>query len=153
MERLPDEQLNLAESVADFIRTSNWLNERDMRTLAQFRNAYVCCDSRIGAYKCYVGIHFSPQSGRRPIYVDTCLQHEANELITKHNVNTVGCCCGHGYKEAYIQVSPHSVQKMHELGYEQLPEDEYGQGKWCFKPKTYFLEPVSDSYKLPEEKP
>ena len=37
---------------------------------------------------------------------------------------------------------------MHELGYEQLPEQEDGQGKWCFKPKTYLLQPVSNSYKF-----
>jgi hypothetical protein len=145
---MKDEQLNLAETVTEFIRSSDWLNTRDIRTLAQFRDAAVCVDSPIGEYRCQVEIRFSPQSGREPICVDTCLQHEIHELIFKHNVNTIGCCCGHGMKQAYIQVSPQSVQKMHDLGYEQLPEKEDGQGKWCFKPKTYFLKPVSDSYKF-----
>lgn len=144
---MKNEQLNLAETVTDFIRSSNWLNTRDQRTLAQLRDTAVCVDSPIGEYRCQVEIHFSPQSGRKPICVDTCLQHEIHELIFKHNVNTIGCCCGHGRKQAYIQVSPQSVQKMHELGYEPLPEED-GQGKWCFKPKTYFLEPVSNSYKF-----
>jgi hypothetical protein len=40
---------------------------------------------------------------------------------------------------------------MHDLGYEPLPERKDGQGKWCFKPKTYFIEPVSNSYKLPRD--
>ena len=145
-----NEQLNLAETITEFIRSSDWLNTRDERTLAQLRDAAVCVDSPIGEYRCYVEIRFSPQSGREPIFVDTCLQHEIHELIVKHNVNTIGCCCGHGRKEAYIQVSPYSVQKMHELGYEPLPEKEDGQGKWCFKPKTYFLEPVNRTYKFPK---
>ncbi len=147
---MKDEQLNLAETITDFIRSSNWLNTRDKRTLAQLRDAAVCVDSPIGEYRCYVKIYFSPQSQKNPIAVDTCLQHEIHELIFKHNVTTIGCCCGHGRKEAYIQVSPQSVQKMHELGYEPLPESEDGQGKWCFKPKTYFLEPVNRAYKFPE---
>lgn len=29
-------------------------------------------------------------------------------------------------------------------------EEADGQGKWCFKPKTYFLEPVNRTYKFPE---
>lgn len=147
---MTNEQLNLAETVTDFIRSSNWLNTRDQRTLAQLRDTAVCVDSPIGEYRCQVEIMFSQQSGREPICVDTCLQYEIHELIFKHNVNTIGCCCGHGRKQAYIQVSPQSVQKMHELGYVQLSEKEDGQGKWCFKPKTYFLEPVSNSYKFPE---
>lgn len=139
-----NEQLNIAETVTDFLRNSKWLNTRDKRTLAQFRDAVVCVDSPIGEYRCQVKIYFSPQSGREPICVDTCLQHEIHELIYKHNVNTIGSCCGHGRKQAFIQVSPLSVPKMHELGYEALPEivDKEGNiiGSWCFKPKTYLLD-------------
>lgn len=145
---MTNEQLYLAESVTDYINQSEYLSGRDMRTLAQLRENYVCADSPIGEYRCQVEIRFSSQSERRPICVDTCLQHEIYDLIIKHNVNTIGSCCGHGRKQAYIQVSPQSVQKMHELGYEPLPEREDGQGKWCFKPKTYFYEPVSVSYKF-----
>lgn len=145
---MTNEQLYLAETITDYINSQKWLSVRDMRTLAQFRDNYVCADSPIGEYRCQVEIMFSPQSGREPICVDTCLQHEIHELIYKHNVHTIGCCCGHGRRQAYIQVSPQSVQKMHDLGYEPLPEEADGQGKWCFKPKTFFLEPVSNSYKL-----
>jgi hypothetical protein len=148
---MTNEQLYLAEAVMDFINQNEYLSGRDMRTLAQLRDNYVCADSPIGEYKCQVEIRFSAQSERKPICVDTCLQHEIHELIFKHNVNTIGCCCGHGRKQAYIQVSPQSVQKMHDLGYEPLPERKDGQGKWCFKPKTYFIEPVSNSYKLPRD--
>lgn len=147
---MTNEQLYLAEAVMDFINQNEYLSGRDMRTLAQLRDNYVCADSPIGEYKCQVEIRFSAQSERKPFCVDTCLQPEIHELIFKHNVNTIGCCCGHGRKQAYIQVSPQSVQKMHDLGYEPLPESEDGQGKWCFKPKTYFLEPVNRTYKFPE---
>lgn len=136
-----NEQLIIAETITDYIRSADWLNERDLRTLAQLRDSTVCVDSPIGGYRCYVKIVESRGPGYEPtiICVDTCLQHEIYELRHTYNVNTIGCCCGHGRKQAYIQVSPHSVQKMHELGYDPLPEQENGQGKWCFKPKTYFL--------------
>ena len=143
-----NEQLYLAETISDYINGQKWLSMRDKRTLAYLRNDAVCVDSPIGEYRCQVEIRFSSQSERKPICVDTCLQPEIHELIFKHNVNTIGCCCGHGRKQAYIQVSPLSVQKMHDLGYEPLPEREDGQGKWCFRPKTYFIEPVSTSYKF-----
>ncbi|MBP5461208.1 MAG: hypothetical protein J6Y20_03690 [Lachnospiraceae bacterium] len=147
---MTNEQLYLAEKVTDYIRENDYLSGRDMRTLAQLRESAVCTDSPIGGYKCYVEIVESRGPGHEPtvICVDTCLQHEIYELRKIHNVNTIGCCCGHGRKQAYIQVSPQFVQKMHELGYEQLPEQEDGQGKWCFKPKTFFLQPVSNSYKF-----
>ena len=146
-----NEQLNIAETITDYINSQKWLSARDMRTLSQLRNDAVCVDSPIGEYRCQVEIIFSPQSERKPICVDTCLQHEIHELIFKHNVNTIGCCCGHGRKQAYIQVSPQSVQKMHGLGYEPLPEEADGKGKWCFKPKTYFLEPVKTNMRGEEE--
>lgn len=149
-----NEQLFLAETITDYIRTQDFLNERDMRTLAHLRNDAVCVDSPIGEYRCYVEIHHSPQSGIDSLCVDTCLQHEICELW-KRGVTTIGCCCGHGRKQAYVQVTPQSVQKMHELGYEPLQETEDGQGKWCFKPKTYLPFPpkytklVSNPYTFP----
>ncbi|MBR4472493.1 MAG: hypothetical protein IKS55_02540 [Oscillospiraceae bacterium] len=146
---MDNEKLFLAEAVTDFIRESNWLNGRDIRTLAQLRDSVVCKNSQIGEFKCYVELIESRGPGYDPkiICVDTCLQHEIFEL-RRIGINTIGCCCGHGRKEAYIQVSPQSVKKMHELGYEQLPEHDDGQGKWCFKPKTYLLEPVRKTYKF-----
>lgn len=148
---MTNEQLYLAKTITNYINSQKWLSKRDMRTLAHLRNDAVCVDSPIGEYKCQVKIMFSPQSERESICVDTCLQHEIHELIFKHNVHTIGCCCGHGKKQAYIQVSSQFVQKMHELGYELLPKETDEQGKWCFKPKTYFLESISNSCKLAEE--
>jgi hypothetical protein len=148
--KMCDEQLMMAETITDFIKASDWLHERDKRTLAQLRQSAVCNDSPIGEYRCYVEILSSQQSERKPICVDTCLQDEIYELNRKYGISTIGCCCGHGVKEAYIQVLPQYVQKMHELGYKQLSVKEDGQGKWCFKPKTYFLEPVNNAYKLEE---
>ena len=135
---MTNEQLYLAKAVTDFIAEATWLNTRDIRTLAQLRESKVCKDSPIGEYKCYTKICFSPQSGRDPIAVDTCLQPEIHNLIY-NGVRTIGCCCGHAQKTPYIQVSPESVQKMHNLGYEELKAQDDGQGKWCFKPKTFFL--------------
>ena len=140
---MTNEQLYLAESVADFIREADWLNTRDKRTLAQFREKMVCLDSPIGDYKCAVEIKYTPQSGIESICCDTCLKDEIYDLNRKQGITTIGSCCGHGEKQAYIQVAPQYVQKMHELGYEALPETEDGQGQWCFKPNTYFLEPVN----------
>ena len=45
---MTNEQLYLAESVTDYIRENDYLNERDMRTLAQLRDSVVCVDSPIG---------------------------------------------------------------------------------------------------------
>ena len=100
-----NEQLYLAEVVTDYINQNEYLSRHDMRTLAQLRDNYVCADSPIGEYRCQVEIRFSAQSERKSFSVDTCLQHEIHELIFKHKVNTIGCCCGHGRKQAYIQVS------------------------------------------------
>lgn len=136
---MTNEQLYLAETVTDYLSSQDWLNTFDKQTLAWIRFDSVCKDSPIGEYKCYTEIKFSQQSGINPICVDTCLQPEIYELIRKHGVKTIGCCCGHGVMQGYIQVAPEYVQKMHELGYEQLPEKSDGQGKWCFKPKTYLF--------------
>ena len=145
---MENEKLYLAETITDYIRDQcSWMTDRDMRTLGHLRRDVVCVNSPIGEYQCYAKIRFSAQSELNPICVDTCLQHEIHELFYC-GVNTIGCCCGHGVKQAYIQVSPQSVKKMHELGYTQLEEDEHGNGKWCFRPKTYFPEPINTDYKL-----
>lgn len=134
---MTNEQLFLAEAVADFLKNSDYLTERDMRTVSTLRHEYVCKDSPIGEYKCYVEIKFTPQSGAKDIYVDTCLQDEVYALIKKRGIRTLGCCCGHGIKTPYIQVDEHDVEDMLMMGYKPLPTDENGNGKWCFKPKTF----------------
>ena len=142
------EQVLIAEIITDYIASCQWLSIRDKETLAHFRNDYCCINSAIGEHRCAVRIERSPQSGLKPIVCDTCLQPEIYDLNIKKGIVTIGSCCGHGDKQGFIQVMPKYVKKMHELGYEQLPEADDGQGKWCFKPKTFLYEPVSDSYKF-----
>jgi len=87
-----------------------------------------CKDIIIGSYDCYEETNYN-------FSVDSCLVKEINFLNNK-GINTIGCCCGHGRNHGYIQVIPSHVCNMKNLGYEQLPIDEKGNGKWCFKPKT-----------------
>ncbi len=130
--------LVVAETVTDYIATKN-LTEQEKRVLAEYRRETVCAHSKNGEYSCYVPIRFSSQSEYDEIDVDTCLQDEVYTLLRKRGIQTVGCCCGHGRKQGYIQVVESDVEDMLMLGYEQLPVDENGNGKWCFKPKTYFI--------------
>ncbi len=137
IDRLPNELLLLAEMITDYLNEkSDFLTRAHIAGILHLKHDLVCKKSPIGDHKCYADIRFSEQSGIKPICVDTCLQPEIYELIRKHNVHTIGCCCGHGKEDGYIQVAPEYVQKMHELGYEPYPEKEDGQGKWCFYPKT-----------------
>ena len=126
----------LAEAITDYTREQPWLNGFDMWTLASLRYDNCCQYSPIGEYRCYQKIHVDDGYIGDIIAVDVCLVHEVKSLH-RHGVKTVGCCCGHGKMNAFIQVADQSVQKMHELGYKQLPVDEYGNGVNCFEPKTY----------------
>lgn len=71
------------------------------------------------------------------ICVDKCLVEEIKSL-NHQGIKTIGCCCGHGKLDAYIQVSKNSVKQMYELGYIKKPLNKHGNGKWCFIPKTTF---------------
>jgi len=126
-------RLFLARAVRDYLLTQDWLNSFDKLTLASLRYDYVCRESRIGEYRCY---SYMVKSDGKIISVDTSIRPEI-EVLDENGIRTIGCCCGHGVMQPYIQVAPEYVQKMHELGYEELPVDEHGNGKWCFKPKTY----------------
>jgi hypothetical protein len=88
----------------------------------------LCENVRFGSYDCYEPTIYGFE-------VDGCLVGEINRL-NNNGIKTIGCCCGHGKKQGYIQVSPEFIETMKELGYEQLPLDESGNGEWCFKPKT-----------------
>lgn len=123
----------LARAVRDYLQTQNWLNSFDKLTLASLRYDYVCRESRIGEYRCY---SYLVKSDGEIIAVDTFLRPEI-QMLDENGIRTIGCCCGHSVKQPYIQVAPECVKKMHEHGYEELPVDEQGNGKWCFKPKTY----------------
>lgn len=129
------DNITCAEIISDLISSGN-LSDVEIEALCKARYETMCKNSPIQMYKCQVPIMFSPLSEMKTIGVDTCLQAEITDLIRHHYIWTVGSCCGHGIKQAYIQVSDASVSKMIELGYEQLPLDKYGNGKNCFKPKT-----------------
>ena len=105
-----------------------------MREIASSLRQTYCKNIKYGSYDCYkpTGNGFD---------ADRCLISEINNL-NANGIKTIGCCCGHGKKEGYIQVTPEHLEKMFKLGYEQLPIDENKNGEWCFKPKTVF--PVKD---------
>lgn len=87
-----------------------------------------CKNVSFGSYDCY-------EDTMNSVSVDGCLIGEVNKLLD-NGINTIGCCCGHGKKQGYIQVSPDDIETMKKLEYEQLPIDVDGNGQWCFKPKT-----------------
>ena len=135
-ERFSNEELYLAETVADYLQKFD-LGSLETNTLLQFRKEVLCDRSHNQEYQC--GIVTS-----HGWCCDTCLQHGLHELW-KNGIVTVGSCCGHGGKyKPYIQVlSDDHVQKMHELGYVLLPVDEYGNVQRCFAPKTKLLSPAT----------
>ena len=137
LDKLFEKRKFLAEAVSDYTREQHWLNSFDKFTLASLRYDNCCKYSPIGEYRCYKHVKIKRGFLGDLIAVDVGLAHEVDELIHKHGISTVGCCCGHGKMNAFIQVADQSVQKMHELGYKQLPVDEYGNGVNCFEPKTY----------------
>lgn len=91
----------------------------------------ICENIPFGSYLCYETIE------ELNICVDKCLVKEIKEL-NEIGIKTIGCCCGHGRLQGFIQVQRNYVSKMKELGYEEIPVDKNGNGKWCFKPKTQF---------------
>ena len=108
-------------------RTINVPNEL-IEAMLYAQGELYCKDVKFGTYDCYEDtVHGFP--------VDGCLVGEINRL-NNDGIKTIGCCCGHGKMQGYIQVAPEYVDKMLELGYEQLPVDADGNGQWCFKPKT-----------------
>lgn len=129
--------IEFAELICDLVN-KKWdeLSKYMREALLVSRRIVMCNQSNIGEYKCSVPIICSPQSGIKSIAVDLCLQDEVFDLIKNKGVLTVGSCCGHGKKRAFIQVTDYSVDKMLALGYDKLPVDLYGNGENCFAPKT-----------------
>ena len=87
-----------------------------------------CRKTKFGEYECY-------EKTKNGIGVDGCLVGEINKL-NNAGITTIGCCCGHGKRQGFIQVSQNDVNKMRDIGYTQIDIDDYGNGKWCFIPKT-----------------
>lgn len=80
-----------------------------------------------GTYECAVTVKGIP--------CDKCLSDEVLSLNSM-GIKTTGSCCGHSRVQAYIQVDDDSVQKMHDLGYEAIPIDKFGNGSNAFIPKS-----------------
>lgn len=142
------DNITCAEIIADLISRGN-LSDIEIEALCKARYETMCKHSPIQAHKCQAPIMFLPLSEMKTIYVDSCIQAEIIDLIRNHNIRTVGCCCGHGIKQAYIQVTDISAPRMIDLGYEQLPLDKHGNCKNCFKPKTIlpnYLDEACDIY-------
>ncbi len=97
-------------------------------SLRQILKEIWCKNIEFGSYDCYESTEYG-------FDVDSCLVGEINRL-NADGIKTIGCCCGHGKQQGYIQVAPDFVDKMFELGYEQLSVDANGNGQWCFKPQT-----------------
>lgn len=98
-----------------------------------------CCE--IGAGKCYE-LAFTCEYCGHAVFVDKCLCDEIKELHAR-GIATLGCCCGHGARAGYIQVSPEFVDLMNAIGYEQ--QSESGDiGRWCFTPKTKYISEVQN---------
>ena len=87
-----------------------------------------CRQVEFGSYDCYIdtGLGFS---------CDFCLSAEVLGL-NNNGIETVGCCCGHGRMQGFIQVHSGYVEAIRSKGYKVITEDENGNGKWCFVPKT-----------------
>lgn len=96
--------------------------------------AYLHCRNvGFGTYDCYDATKYG-------FDVDSCLVGEINRL-NNQGIKTIGCCCGHGRRGGYIQVTPTDVDKMLEMGYEEEGE------RWCFKPRTS-IPPARDTNHL-----
>ena len=81
-----------------------------------------CRNVGFGTYDCYEATKYG-------FDVDSCLVGEINRL-NNQGIKTIGCCCGHGRRGGYVQVTPTDANKMLEIGYEAEGAE------WCFKPKT-----------------
>ena len=133
MERLSNGELYLAKTISDCLQDTNHWHGRCLRSGLKKLRREKCCDkSPIQEYKCHVLID---EPGAK-FACDLCLEHEIRALNFEHGIKTIGSCCGHAKQEPYIQVAPENVQRMRELGYDEIPPDEYGNGLWCFAPKT-----------------
>ncbi len=143
--RFSNEEMFLAESVADYLERHDDLSHSSIGALLEFRKETLCERSENQEYQCSV-------TTRHGYCCDTCLQSELHNLWSA-GIKTAGSCCGHGGKyKPYIQVTDPYVQKMHELGYKQIPNDENGNGKNAFVPKTKLIkEPQEEIIGLLDE--
>lgn len=134
---MTDKQLWLAETIADCLKDEvHWYGRCYRAGLKKLRREFVCVNSQIQEYKCHTPVYLPKNTEKAAFACDLCLKNELYQLNAEHGIQTIGSCCGHGKHRPFIQVAPEYVQKMHILGYEEIPVDKYGNGKWCFVPKT-----------------
>jgi hypothetical protein len=61
------------------------------------------------------------QKGYEPtVCVDNCIVDAIDQLWDR-GIETTGCCCGHNFERAWVNVHPDDYIAMFELGYEQRP--------------------------------
>lgn len=87
---------------------------------------------------------------KESVCVDLCLAGEIVWLWDKE-IETKGCCCGHGKHLGYIEVSDDCIQKMRDLGYQNyIYDDEFGghERKSAFIPKSthHFYDGYSEGF-------
>ena len=136
--KFSNEELFVAESVADYLELHEELSDQEIKVLLEFRKDTLCDRSFNQQYQCNIQTSHG-------YCCDTCLQSELHHLWAI-GIITKGSCCGHGGKyQPFIQVlSDDHVKRMIEMGYEQIPVDKNGYGENAFKPKTRLIESIAD---------
>ena len=125
------------QAIIDVMEFNNIAEVRKDKGCVDVLNNVLAClkCSEIGTYDCYVEV---PETDGKIICCDKCLATEV-KILNEIGIKTIGCCCGHGKLQGYIQVAPEYCDRMKEMGYIERPVDEYGNGYWCFKPKSILL--------------
>lgn len=91
-----------------------------------------CSAAGKGTYRCYITVP------GYEISCDRCLAFEIR-MLNDMGIQTIGCCCGHGTEAGYIQVDPKCIDAMKRIGYVERKPDAFGNGRWCFEPKSVLL--------------
>ena len=130
-DRLTEDEYLVATALTDLIAKTK--SKEIKYKLAEVRDSIVCETSKLGCYRCTIKPPF-----HHNLTCDLCLEQELFELW-KSGVHTISSCCGHGSVPPYIQVlNGDSVQKMHELGYKEIPNEAFPENPYpSFRPKTY----------------
>lgn len=96
------------------------------------------CKDYLGTYKCCKVLKLPWED--RKVDIDNCIVEEIKYLWSQ-GVKTVESCCGHHMINAgYIAVEKDSIEKMNELNYENLINENYTKSREFFKPKSELKE-------------
>ena len=91
-----------------------------------FVKLHSCSHSQFGDSKCYVKLD------ALNVYVDKCIAHELNYLISQ-GVKTINSCCGHKILRPSVLVKDESVEKMLELGYVRVEDSQSEYAEFVLK--------------------